>query len=434
MEQDANATLRMTPSPDAYIPQSGYAAYANPETPVNAGYKGRAALTADSTRLASFAKGSFLTSAIPVAGQPFFDSGSRANLQANGSAVGIKTSAETWNGVGVSGYLQVLAQNTSVVGDANGGGGNVALQQAFGQLGRLCVGIMETAFADPTSIPEVLDLAGPNARITVQPAGAGDGQGRLSYFLFSDANKPGFIGNLSIEQPAPEIQTTAATSKFSRCPDFITTWKYTQGIEDKKYREYIEDWHIQFGTVFRSLGLENDSGTFEQAVFGWGTSLSGMYRIPSYRGLAVRDGVFFSATYGEGIGHYIVDLRSVQTDNTGNDAIVDANGDLVALPVLAWYVGYTHNWVDFLRSSVTFSQVDLDSVVPLAVGPAPYRRGNYVAVNLVYHELFEAFNSPSYAGFKNFYTGIEYLYGHKEILDGADGEAHRFLWLVSLSN
>src|SRR5437773_2401409 len=51
------------------------------EALINADLLARAAVFSDDTRLADFASGAFLPSAIPVVGQPFFGAGPRANLQ-----------------------------------------------------------------------------------------------------------------------------------------------------------------------------------------------------------------------------------------------------------------------------------------------------------------------------------------------------------------
>ena len=56
------------------------------------------------------------------------------------------------------------------------------------------------------------------------------------------------------------------------------------------------------------------------------------------------------------------------------------------LPVLAWYLSFRHNWCDALRSSITYSQVRLDSISPaIAPNPFAYRFGEYMGINLVYH-------------------------------------------------
>lgn len=409
-------TVPGTPEADAAKAAADIEEVLSSEVTINAEYMGRAALIEDNSKLADFSQGNFLPSAIPVAGQPFFNSPWRSTLQGSGNAVRLNVTADPEPDLAVSGHAQVLVQSANLSLNGTGGDTTVSFREAFGRINRLSMGLIETAFADPGAVPETLDLAGPNARLTVQPAGFGDCQGRLSYDFFSDGQRPGFMTTVSVEQPRPQIATSATTATYAKYPDFISALQYTDGyIEDGTYNE---TWHVQFGSIVRNLGLQDDTNTFNQTVFGWGTSLSGSYRFTVNPDLCVRDRVVFSVTYGEGISHYITDLNAA---GDANDAVLNGANNLVALPVLAWYAGYTHNWTDYVRSTATFSKVNLDSVVPLNPVASPYRIGEYAAVNLLYHNRFFVKTATDPEP-HNFYTGLEYLFGHKETLDGASGE------------
>jgi hypothetical protein len=385
---------------------------------------GRAAALGDSTRFASFANGNFLPSAIPVAGQPYFGSGYRMNLQGNGSAVGVSAVGAIEPGISIGGHSQLLVRDASLPA-VDGGNSNIAIQQAYGQINRLSVGLMETAFADPSAVPETLDLAGPNARTTINPAGLGEGQGRISYNFFADGSEGGFTTTISAEQPQPHIQTSDTSGVFSIYPDLIGVVQYVDG--DMINNSFHEKWHLQFASIGRSLGLEDETGAFRQQVFGWGMSFSGACRFTVSPMLETKDRIVFSTTYGQGISHYITDLNAAPDTN---DAVINGANALVALPVFSWYVGYRHNWTDYVRSTATFSQVNLDSIAPLSATQSPYRTGNYAGVNLVYHTAFQIADQSSH----NFFTGLEYLYGHRETLDGATGDAHRVMWVTAISN
>src|SRR4030095_9008086 len=106
--------------------------------------------------------------------------------------------------------------------------------------------------------------------------------------------------------------------------------------------------------------------------------------------------LYAGIAHGEGIAHYNVDLQGLN-----DDAALDAQGHLRALPLTSYYVGYTHFWTDCLRSTAVYSQVDLDSEA--SQGPFAYRHGQYASINLAY-----AFPK------QNLQIGIEYLYGRKE--------------------
>jgi len=365
-------------------------------------------------------------SAIPVRGQPFFDTDPRANLQGDGSAIRLSTvtpSTASFRGAAVA---QLMVQNATFPATDSGSNANFEVRQVYGVVNRLSVGLMESAFADPLAVPETLDLAGPNARITAFDHGVGSGQGRLSYDFLSESPL-GFEITASVEQAIPEIDPPVGDKTFAHYPDFIGAMQYLDGYQTDK--GFVELWHFQWANVIRELGIESPNAD-DQNEFGWGTALSGGYGFKLDADIEPLDRIKFSIAYGEGISHYITDLNAA-TD-TG-DAVVNTTGALEALPAFGAYVGYTHNWTNCLRSTATVSHVTLDSTAPLAAAVSPYRHGDFVAVNLV-HRM--AFFTPTEdkPHERNLFTGIEYLFGRKETLDGEDGDAHRLMFVVVISN
>ena len=397
------------------------------EIPINANFLGRAAIIGDNTRLADFSNGNFVPSAIPVDGQPFFGSDSRANLQGNGSAIALDAYAPASFGMDASVHAQIAIDNASISATDSSGGVDFSVRQVYARLNRLKVGVMDTAFGDPSAVPEILDLAGPSARVTTYDSGfGGDGQGRLSYDLLSDEPE-GFEIIASVEQSIAEIAPADDEDlTFSHTPDFVLASQYVDGVYVGD--DFYENWHLQFSSVFRDLSIESPSGD-SQSDFGWGTSLSGAYRLRLYDDGTPLDRAAFSVTYGQGISHYITDLNAA--DDTG-DAVINDGGSLEALPVLAWYSAYTHSWNNVLRSTISYSRVELQSVDRLGVVASPYRTGDWAAINLVHHRVF---NGPIDADTpkRTLYTGLEYLYGMKETLDGAEGAADRLMFVVVIS-
>lgn len=75
-------------------------------------YVARAGVVFDTTRLNDFSSGSFVPGAIPVKGEPFFNSGEHASVQGSGSAVQVAVNGSTPNadysvyaiGVGDTGF------------------------------------------------------------------------------------------------------------------------------------------------------------------------------------------------------------------------------------------------------------------------------------------------------------------------------------------
>lgn len=391
---------------------------------ITGNYSARAAAYVDSTRLASFANGAFLPSAMPVEGQDFFGAPARANLQATGSAV--QFSAYNFGDAfqGASANVDIAVDSATLSTGGSDGTTGVALRRVVVNIRGFTIGLDESAFGDPYAVPETIDIAGPNGRVTIYDAGgAGKGQGKLSYDFFSkDADGFKVVG--SIEQAVAELSyNQTPETPFSYTPDFVIAPQYvvTECVNGKRRVR----WHVKSATVFRSLALETPT-VETQSEFGWGTALSGSYGFFYDSSVRELDRFVFSIAYGEGISHYLADLNAAK--DTG-DAAVNAAGELQVLPALAWYCGYTHNWTNTLRSTITYSHVNLDSVVPRAPSTSPYRKGNYLAINLMRHIEVKDDKKKD----KRVFFGTEYLYGRKETLDGAEGDAHRVMVVLAVS-
>jgi hypothetical protein len=152
------------------------------------------------------------------------------------------------------------------------------------------------------------------------------------------------------------------------------------------------------GGVLRSLSYDNNAGPTDSEL-GWGVNVSGGLK------MFAADNLIASFSYGDGIGRYIQDLPS------GSAGVVDALGDLHLLTAWGAMVGYRHQWCEHWRSTASYSYVTLDSR-PEQTGFA-YDQTHYAQGNLIW--------APT----KNFYVGIEYLYGHKEAQNGNSGDDHR---------
>ncbi len=422
----ANDYLRIGPTPGGAVPDSATSSANSPITIIPVG---RAATTFDTTRLNGPISGGFQPQGIPTPGTPYFDSPEQANVQGSGSAIAVNAATAVGT-VPLKGTLQLATSNIS------GTGVNVVAQHAYVQSDRLAVGLTQTALADSVnSTPEVLDLAGPSAKVTAYSGGVGTGIGRLSlYYLTTQDSRPGLTAQISVEQPQPQILTNPngagglpPSTVFSHIPDFINTVRCSGGDIDSSGK-YHEVRHLQFGSVCRGLGILNNAvGSSDVSTFGWGLTLTGHTAVMYNADAAVNDAVYFSVTYGHGIANYINDLRSTNLAAFGYDAAPNAAGQLVALPVLAWYTGYTHNWNNAWRSSITYSHVGLDSYG--LYGPTAYRDGEYAAVNLVRHVALAAtVADPSYA--TQCIMGFEYLYGLHETFNGAWDDAQRLLFMV----
>ena len=377
--------------------------------------------------------GTFLPANIPV-GQPFYGGPPRANGTATGSLFNLTGGQQVTNSMTATGSVSVVATES-------GSDLTASVQQATLQLSNLVVGLGETALADPDAVPLTLDLAGPNSRVTVYTDGITKGQGRLSYYFVRAPTDGGLDANFSVEEPNPEIVTTATgaksavTSTFARFPDLISTLRYGPGLNALQFH----DWHVQFGTVVRDLGLENGTETLVRNSVGWGLSLGGHYSFVFNPEATQLPEVLTAAIIGgQGIAHYVDDLHSTGSA-VGNDAVL-TNDHFArrADGALGYSAGYTHYWFENLRSTASYSHVYLDSIATTAETVSPYRSGDYFSINLTYgiltadSILLPQVAIPKTATGYHFVAGLEYLYGRKETLDGNAGHDQRVMMVVSI--
>jgi hypothetical protein len=394
----------------------------------NASLFGRGAAVVDSTRLNPAAGPYFLPSAIPVAGEPFFGTGQRATLQGAGSAADITFTAMSGRENAVTGAVRVEVQRVSADDF------RAQTPYAFFVWRNLTFGVTDSTFSDTGSVPETIDLGGPNARTWIE-----DGQALIRYTWFKPGkHRSGLTAETSIELPDADLLLPAAGdySSFSRYPDFAAAVNYRHGAcaGDLCNRPYFDElWHVQLAALVRDLSVENAADTVRESATGWGTQLSG--RCSLFRrwcgDVELRDSILFSTTYGSGIGRYFNDLHLV---NAVNDAAYNPiDNTLTPLPVFAYFVGYQHEWAPQWRSTAVYSHIRLDS----RSLPAPdaslahYQEGDYLAVNLLWHnESTNGKIGPKCAQ-QFVFAGVEYLYGEKENLGGDVGDAHRLMFVLA---
>ena len=174
-------------------------------------------------------------------------------------------------------------------------------------------------------------------------------------------------------------------------------------------------WNYRVGLVLRDLkAIENSTDEFApvKSTTGWGITTSGRQPVT---GWGENDYVLWQLTYGEGIGHYINDLSSVG----GGDAVFDPAGKLRALPVFSGYASYMHrwpmkwrflkNWPGVMRSSFTFSWVDVSNYE--FQEDDAYDKTLRASVNLIYNPT------------QNIQGGLEFLWGKRDNKDGSQGTA-----------
>lgn len=328
----------------------------------------------------------FTPSTIPVPGQPGANGGGTSTLETKGT----RLSLELRRPVPYDSTLRIYTE-FDFYDNSTSSSMNLRARHFYGQAWNFLIGQTFSAFMDPDVFPDVVDYQGPNGIVNRR-------QPQIRYTQ-PIHDEPGnkIVAFASIEQPSSQIDTSTSqypvdSSPVSRMPDGILGFRW-EGLQA----------HVQASGVLRDLSFENDNG-LRKNTLGWGGSLSA--------GVNVFDDDKLSAqvTYGEGVARYINDLGGQNLDAAFE------NGRLKAIPAFAVMGGYTHQWSDHWRSTISAGYVKADA--PDSLGPFAIDDTFYGSVNLMWHPT------------TTFRMGLEYLYGRKETANGASRDAQRIDFVI----
>ena len=270
-----------------------------------------------------------------------------------------------------------------VEGDFAGSGNTYRLRHAYGQFRQILAGKTWSTMVDNRATPEEIDFEGINGRIQVR-------QSQIRYFPSFGRDLDLLIG---LEDPAPDVTGGQGVSRY---PDIVASVR----------RNWADRWHIKTSLLLRQIEAEWDlDSSVTHTKFGWGLSVSGKV------GLEVwdeRDNILFQFNYGDGIGRYINDLGEVG----GQDAEFNPlTGELETLNVFSSYVAYQHWWQESLRSTLTYSWVDVDNLN--FQDDSAYARTDRAIINLLWSPVSRVD------------VGGELLWGRRENKDGISGTARQ---------
>jgi len=199
-------------------------------------------------------------------------------------------------------------------------------------------------------------------------------------------------------------------------------WTYHVAIEDPSSNDFDSDipdinrktlfpdivlgteyndsrWHWRLNGIARKLKFDIPGNSDESAT-GWGLSGSGRYNFSD------GDWLGASASYGEGLGRYLLGIRS-----TAGGAIEGPDAGLELRDNWGGFFNYFHKWSDTTRSSITLGYAHAD---PLDFQPdMTFKSTSYGAVNFLWSPL------PYLT------VGVEYQYGKLEYADGDDVDNSR---------
>ncbi len=267
-------------------------------------------------------------------------------------------------------------------GDFFGSGNSFRLRHAYGSIGGWLAGQTWSTFMDEDAMPETLDFETPIAYPMIRQAMI-----RYTWDLGDDSKIA-----VALEDPASNLlDPTAPGEAEEATPDLTSRWRWGHGLG-----------HTQLGLFLGQARYNRDVGPTDTEVL-WGANLSTKLAIGE------RDHLLVQGTYGPGVGRY----------RGGITAAPDANDELEAVEVAAGMIGYEHHWSDQWRSTLVYSYVTGD--VPGGAPTDSVEVLEYLAANLIHQFTDSA------------WVGVEYLYGARENVDEARGEAHRVQFSFKVS-
>jgi DcaP outer membrane protein len=325
----------------------------------------------------------FVTATIPVQGSASYGGGAQFNMNAKGSSLSVDVRAPD-----VPGNFRFYYNN-----DFFGSGSaamNYRLKQLYGEFYNVTAGFTYSIFEDPDVWPDTVDFEGPNSMIFAR-------QATVRYMLpLGDQ----WQLNFGVQQPSSQIDTAGAIGSTATPVSHLPDGGMNVRWENSKWG------HVQLATILRELGANNTAaGVGNQNVLGWGLNLStslSVFEHDSFQG---------QITYGKGVFAFCNDNFTIPGVFNGGDAAYNNAGELRALPYVAPMLGYTHQWCDQWRSTVTFGYVNLTNEQDETAGA--YHQTYYGSLNVIWQLR------------KHLSVGLEGLYGYKVQGNGAYGDVFR---------
>ena len=353
-----------------------------PNTPVLIKFNAKPHLDMTSDNKNAGNQNRFVPAVFPLKGATDYGGGEQFHMNANATQLRLDVRAPEMDG-----NFRFYYQNDFFGSGSDTGDMKYRVQHIYGQFYGFKAGFTYGVFEDPDSWPDTVDYEGPNAVIF----------SRRPVAQYTYAWNDNWNTTFGVEEPDifADVNSGGNTnaSQLTRMPDLGFNTRY----------EKAGFGHLQFSTLFRDIGAQDDTGD-EHHVFGWGVNLG------AGLDLTERDSLQLLGVYGEGVGGQGNDAGFLNSD-----AAFDANGDLEALPYWSAMIGLTHRWNDQFRSTVTYGYVELDPTA--GQSPTFYESSQYASANIVWQLR------------KRLSIGLEGLWGFKEVRNGTDSGDH---WRVQL--
>ncbi len=312
----------------------------------------------------------FQTNSIPAEGTSAAEEGGRTTIHARETRVNLDLRATE------RGKFRVFVE-----GDFYGDGNAFRLRHAFGEFGGLLGGQTWSTFQDISARPLTIDFEGPDGEVFV----------RQAMIRYTHALSPQWSWAVAVENPSPQFSVPSSLQGVARsgAPDVPAFVRYQ-----------TKRGHVQVAGILRQLRFAGGQGVSNVSEVGWGVNSS--FTVKTF-GQDELQGMF---VFGDGVARYIESLGGQNAD-----AVLTADGELTTLRSRAFVIGYTHHWLKNLRSGLSYSSSDVESI-PAEAGSAidgtTDVRGNLIWTP--YHLVD---------------IGGEVLWGRRDNQNGTSGDAWR---------
>lgn len=319
----------------------------------------------------------FVPAAIPVGG---LSEEAALDMHAKQTRLTL-TATRAVDGHTLSAYVEADFQSSPGTGNENVTNAyNFAIRRATISYDRWLFGQDWTTFQNVGALPETTDFIGPS-----------DGTVFARQALVRYTQPLGEHLSLAIAAENPEttaysiLAPTIAAYDDDALPDVVARLNWSPGRHQ-----------FTLAAIGRQLAVD-DAGVSREAT-GWGVSASGRVAI------GARDDLRFMLSTGEGIGRYM-------GIGFAPDAAFDG-AELDPIGVTGGFAAYRHAWSDRLRSTVSYSFLEVDNDSTLTPSSANDASSSWAA-NL--------FFTPT----PGLDLGVEYRHAERELFGGASGEMDR---------
>lgn len=287
------------------------------------------------------------------------------------SRIGFEASIETVVG-------QVI---TRLESDFLGSGNTFRIRHAYAVYERFLLGQTWSVFGDPSSIPNTVDLDGPNSSVSE----------RTIQLRFQPPEEE-YKWAIAVEAPDPDISN----------PDSTKLEPVFQSFPDITGRIKAEsEWgHTQIAGIFRSITVRNADNSLK-VLAGYGGLLSGVVRFnEEYR-------LNYQLLGGKGISRFISGLSG-----KGQDVVFDElEKTNKVLSSYGGFISLNRHWTDIMSTDLTFGLLRI--INEDFQSPDAFKESYYISFNLTYKIT------------ESSHFGIEYTFGKRINKNGNSGFANR---------